>query len=107
MSSKSNRFRIDSGVRPGCILSPWLFIVYMNKVMKEMNMGMGRREVRFLEEGREWRLPGLLYADDLFLCGESEEDLRATVGLFVEICRRRVLKVNAGKSKVMVLNEEE
>ena len=22
------------------------------------------------EEGREWRLPGLLYADDLVLCGE-------------------------------------
>ena len=39
------------------------------------------------EEGREWRLPGLLYADDLVLCGESEEDLRAMVGCFVEVCR--------------------
>ena len=29
------------------------------------------------------------------------------VGHFVEVCSRRVLKVNAGKSKVMVLNEEE
>ena len=36
-------------------------------------------------------MPGLLYADDLLLCG---------------VCRRR-LKVNAGKSKVMVLNGEE
>ena len=25
------------------------------------------------EEGREWRLPGLLYIDDLVLCGESEK----------------------------------
>ena len=50
---------------------------------------------------------GLLYADDLVLCGESEEDLRAMVGWFAEVCRRRGLKVNAGKSKVMVLNEEE
>ena len=70
-------------------------------------MGMGRRRVRFLEEGREWRLPGLLYADDLVLCGESEEDLRVIVGRFVEVCRRRGLKVNVGKSKVMVLNREE
>ena len=30
------------------------------------------------EEGREWRLPGHLYADDLVLCGISKEDLRAT-----------------------------
>ena len=31
------------------------------------------------EEGTKWRLPGLLYADDLVLCGESEEELRATL----------------------------
>ena len=31
------------------------------------------------EEGREWRFPGLLYVDDLVLCGKSEEDLRVMV----------------------------
>ena len=55
------------------------------------------------EEGREWRLPGLLYADDLVLCGESEEDLRAIVERFIEVCWRKGLKVNVGKSKVMLL----
>ena len=44
------------------------------------------------EEGREWRLPGLLYAGDLVLIGKLEEDLRAMVRHFVEVCRRRVLK---------------
>ena len=39
------------------------------------------------------RLPGLLYADDLVLCGESEENLKVMVGWFVEVCRRRGLKV--------------
>ena len=63
--------------------------------------------MRFLEDGREWILPGLLYADDLVLCGESEEDLRAMVGWFAEMCRRRDLKVNAGKSTVMVLTGDE
>ena len=29
------------------------------------------------------------------------------MGRFVEVCRRRVLKVNAGKSKVMFLGGEE
>ena len=42
-------------------------------------MGMGRRGVRFLEDGREWSLPDLLHADDLVLCGELEEDLRVIV----------------------------
>ena len=35
------------------------------------------------------RLPGILYVDDLILCGESEEDLRAMVRDFVEVCGRR------------------
>ena len=55
---------------------------------------------------RERRLPGLLYADHLVLCGESEEDLRVMVGGFAKVCRRG-LKVNAGEGKVMVLNGKE
>ena len=39
--------------------------------------------------------------------GELEEDHRAMVGSFVEVCRRRGLKVNAGNSKVIELNGEE
>ena len=87
-------------------MSPWLFNAYMEAAM-EVKMGMGRRGVRFQEEGRGWRLPGLLCADDLVSCGESGEDLRAIVGRFNEVCRRRGLKVNAGKSNVMVLGGEE
>ena len=41
---ESEQFKIDSRVRQGCIMSPWLFSVYMNAVVKEVKMGMGRRE---------------------------------------------------------------
>ena len=37
------------------------------------------------KEVRELGLPGLLYADDLVLCGKSKEDLRAMVGSFVGV----------------------
>ena len=53
-------------------MSRWLFNVYMYALMKEMKTGMGR----------EWRFPGLLYADDLVLCSELEEDLKVMVGCF-------------------------
>ena len=43
----------------------------------------------------------------IVLCSELEEELRAMLGWFVEVCRRRGMKVNAGKSKVMVMNGEE
>ena len=48
-----------------------------------------------------------MYTGDLVFCGESEEDLREIVGRFTEVLRRRGLKVNAGKSKIMLLDEDE
>ena len=62
---ESEHFRINSGVRQGCIISLCIFNVFMDAVMKEMKMGMGRSGVRFPEAGREWILLGLLYVDDL------------------------------------------
>ena len=50
------------------------------------------------EEGREWGLHELFYGDDLVLCGESEEYLSAIVLRFIEVCRRRGLEVNGGKT---------
>ena len=55
----------------------------------------------------EWGLPGLLYADDFVLCGELEEDLRAMVERFPEVCRSKDLKVSVSKSKERVVNGEE
>ena len=79
----------------------WLFTVYMNEVMKGEKTGMRRMRMRFQKIGREWRLPGLLYVDDLVFCDESEENLKGMVGRFVEVCRR--IGMNADKSKGVVL----
>ena len=70
---------MDNGVRQGFTMSLWLFNVYMDAVMKEVNIEMGRR-------GES--------ADDMVLSGELEEDLRVMVGWFAEMCRRRGLKVS-------------
>ena len=46
-------FSIASGVRKWCIMSPWLFNVYVDALMREMKRRMG---VRFQEEGSVWPL---------------------------------------------------
>ena len=58
---ESECFRIDSGVRQMCIMFPWLFNVYMDAVMKKVKMGMGRRRVRFQDEGRPEGNNGTFY----------------------------------------------
>ena len=79
-------FRINSGVKQRGIMSPQFFNVYMDGMMME------KKGFKFQEVGREWRLSGFLYADDLVLCDELEEDLRAMVERFVEVFKRRGLK---------------
>ena len=103
---ESEWFKIESGVRQGCVMSPWLFNLYMDGVMKELMAGAMGEGVRMVENGREWRLPCLLYADDLVLCGESEESLKKLIEGFGRVCKSRGLKVNVDKSKVMVVSGE-
>ena len=40
--------------------------------MKELEVGVVGVGVRIMENGREWRVPYLLYADDFNFCDESE-----------------------------------
>src|SRR5678815_251081 len=79
---------------------------YMDGVMKELEVGVAGSGVRMMENGDEWREPYLLYADDLVLCGESEESLKGLVERFGSVCKRRGLKVNVDESKVMVVSED-
>ena len=58
----------------------------------EKKMGVWRIGLRFLEQRREWRLPYLLYAGYLLLCGELEEDLRVMIRLFLRYAKEGVCK---------------
>ena len=46
---------------------------------------------------RKFGLHGILYADDLVLCGESEEDVRAMVGSFVGVFEEERFGYQASK----------
>ncbi len=53
-------------------------------------------------EGRKWVLNSILFADDTMLFAENESDLQNLVSFFDSVCKRKKLKVNVNKSKVMV-----
>ncbi len=47
-------------------------------------------------------LNSILFVDDTVLIAENESDLQKLVSVFDSVCKRRELKVNVNKSKVMV-----
>ena len=89
------------------MMSPSLFNVYMDALMKEVKVEMGKMELGFMEEGKDGRLPGLLYANNLVLRDDTEGKIKMIVGRYVFVFRRRGLKVNADKNKVIVSGGEE
>ena len=68
-----DRFKIEKGVRQGCILSPCLFKLYAEYVMR--NAGREEAQARIKISGRN--INKLRYADDTTLMTESGEELKS------------------------------
>ena len=49
-------------------------------------------------------MPGLLYADDLVICGESGKELRVMVRWFAEVCRKKEENLKLVKINVIYGN---
>ena len=106
-NSTSEWFTVKVGLRQGCAMSPWLFNIYMDGVVREVNASvLGRGLGLVSEEGEEWCVNQLLFADDTALVADTEEKLARLVREFARVCGRRKLKVNVGKSKVMKCTRE-
>ena len=100
----SEEFEVKIGVRQGCILSPLLFITFMDSVakactkMKKMNVGMLKL--------KPVNLSMLSFADDLALFGKSESDLQYNLNILNNELKKRGMKINANKTKTMLVNKE-
>ena len=66
-------FQIGKGVRQGCILSPYLFNLYAEYIMR--NTGLDEAQAGIKITGRN--INNLRYADDTTLMAESEEELKS------------------------------
>ena len=65
--------QIGKGVRQGCILSPCLFNLYAEYIMR--NAGLEEPQAGIKTAGRN--INNLRYADDTTVMAESEEELKS------------------------------
>src|SRR5574337_781298 len=90
-------FQIGKGVRQGCILSPCLFNLYAEYIMR--NPGLEETQAGLKTAGRN--INHLRYADDTTLMAESEEELQSLL-MKVKVESEKVgLKLNIQKTKIM------
>jgi len=92
----SEWFRIYNGVRQGCVISPILFNIQLEIIMRQ---ALEHYNGRFRIGGR--RLSNLRYADDIVLLASSPEELQELVN---RVCTAGVeynLRINVKKTQVM------
>ena len=90
-------FQIGKGVRKGCILSPCLFNLYAEYIMR--NAGLEEAQAGIKIAGRN--INNLRFADDTTLMAESEEELKSLL-MKVKVESEKVdLKLNIQKTKIM------
>ena len=91
----SDPFEVVTGLRQGCVLSPLLFSLFINGVVEKL------RENKVSVKCRVEQVPALLFADDMVILAEGEEELRRGLGVLEEWCSEWAMKVNADKCGVM------
>ena len=93
----TNWFQIRKGVRQGCILSPSLFNLYAEYIMRNPGLDEVQAGIKIARRN----INNLRYANDNTLMAESEEELKSLLMKVKEESEKVGLKLNIQKTKIM------
>ena len=96
----SEGFEVKTGVRQGCLLSPFLFLLVIDWIMKTVTSNRNN--------GIQWtlltQLDDLDFADDLALLSHNKKQMQNKTDLLKVVSEKTGLKINKGKTEVMKIN---
>ena len=90
-------FQIEKGVRQGCILSPCLFNLYAEYIMRNVGLEDTQAGIKIARRNNN----NLRYADDTTLMAESEGELKSLLMKVKEESEKVGLKLNIEKTEIM------
>ena len=88
-------FQIGKGVCQGCILSPCLFNLYPEYIMRNSGLEEAQAEINIARGN----INNLIYADDTTLTAEREEELNSLLMRLKEESEKAGLKLNIQKNE--------
>ena len=93
----TDSFQIGKGVCQGWILSPFLFNLYSEYIMRNARLGEAQAGIKIARRN----INNLRYADDTTLMAESNKELKSLLTKIKEESEHVVLKLNIQKTKIM------
>ncbi|GFN89036.1 endonuclease-reverse transcriptase [Plakobranchus ocellatus] len=101
IENKTSTFQdIKRGLRQDCVLSPDLFSLYSEIIMRNLENHPG------IKVGGQ-NINNLRYADDTVLIAENKEDLQKLLNIVKEESRKKGLELNNKKTEVMVISRKQ
>ena len=97
----TSSFRINQGVKQGCILSPLLFNIFLADLPDQLNHG----DARPVQINDTESLNSLIWADDLLILSESESGLNTMLQNLLSYTQKNLMHVNLDKTKCMIFNK--
>ena len=93
----TDRFQVGKGVCQGCILSPCLFNLYADYIMRNAGLDEAQAGIKIARRN----INNLRYADDTTLMAGNEEELKSLLMKVKEESEKVGLKLNIQKTKTM------
>ncbi len=94
----SDLFEIKTGVRQGCLLSPFLFLLAIDWIMKQCEA----------KDGIQWNLTDHLndldYADDIGLLSTTRNQMQRKTDKIADTSKKIGLNINIPKTKILRVN---
>ena len=90
-------FQIRKGAHQGCILSPFLFNLYAEYIMRNVVLQRAQDGIKIARRN----INNLRHADDTTLMAEREEELKSLLMKVKEESEKVGLKLNIQKTKIM------
>ena len=90
-------FQIGKGVRQSCVLSPCLFNLYAEDIMRNTGLDETQAGTKIVRRN----INNLRYVNDTILMAESKEELKSLLMKVKEESEKAGLKLNIQKMKIM------
>ena len=94
---KTDWFQIGKGIHQGYILSPFLFNLYAEYIMRNAGLDEAQAGINIARRN----INNLKYADNITLMAESEEELKSLWVKVKEESEKVGLKLNIQETKIM------
>ena len=97
----SDRFMVERGVKQGSVLSPTLFLLIMDPLLRQLQAsGLGLSV-------NQYYAGGYLHADDIRTLATSEESLKQQVALLNAFADRNFLRLNISKCEIVMFSRDQ